>query len=208
MLGTLLELVSTSPWTYAAILAIAALDVVLPVVPSEATLISAGVLAGTGDLNIFFVVAAGAMGAFVGDSGAYGLGRLLGPRVEARMAARPKAAGRRDWAERTLERHGGVVIVLARFVPGGRSAATLTAGLVHMRRSRFLVFAAAAGLVWASFAGLLGYAGGRTFEDHPHFALVLAFGAAAALVAVVEGVRRWRRCRTGDDAGSSTGDGA
>jgi membrane protein DedA with SNARE-associated domain len=208
VLGTLLELVSASPWTYAAILAVAALDVVLPIVPSEATVISAGVLAGTGDLNIFLVVAAGAAGAFAGDSGAYGLGRLLGPRVEARIAARPKAAGWRAWAERTLERHGGGVIVLARFVPGGRSAATLTAGLVRMPPARFLLFAAAAGLAWASFAGLLGYAGGRTFEDHPHGALVVAFGAAAALVALVEGVRRWRRWRTGDDAGSSTRDGA
>lgn len=204
MFGALLELVTGSPWTYAAILAVAALDVAVPLVPSEATVISAGVLAGTGDLNIFLVVAAGAAGAFAGDSGAYGLGRVLGPRLDARIAARPKAARRRAWAERTLERHGGGVILVARFVPGGRSAATLTAGLVRMRRARFLGFAAAAGLAWASFAGLLGYVGGRTFEDHPHVALALAFGAAAALVVAVEGLRRWRRWRTGDDAGSST----
>jgi membrane-associated protein len=198
--GTLLDVVSSSPWTYAAILAIAALDAVLPLVPSEATVISAGVLAGAGDLNIAFVVAAGAAGAFAGDSGAYALGRLLGPRVERRIAARPRALRRRDWAERTLERRGGVVILLARFVPGGRSAATLTAGLVRMPRTRFLPFAAAAGLAWASFAGLLGYGGGRTFEDHPQAALVAAFAVAATLLVAVEVVRRWR---TGDAAGSN-----
>lgn len=206
MFGTLVDLVSVSPWAYAAILTIAALDSVFPVVPSETTVVSAGVLAGSGDLDIGFVIAAGAMGAFVGDTGAYTLGRLFRPRLERRLARSEKARKRRAWAEGTLERHGGVVILVARFVPGGRSAATLTAGLVRMRRARFLPYAAVAGIVWAAFAGLLGYAGGKTFEDHPHIAFAAAFGAAGAVALAIEGVRRWRRWRTGDDAGSSTRD--
>lgn len=203
MFDALVDLVSVSPWAYAAILAIAALDSVVPLVPSETTLVSAGVLAGAGDLDIAFVIAAGAVGAFAGDSGAYTLGRLTRPRLERRIAASEKAAKRRAWAERTLERHGGVVILVARFVPGGRSAATLTAGLVRMRLARFLPYAAFAGLAWAAFAGLLGYAGGRTFEDHPHVAFAAAFGAAGAVALALEGGRRWRRWRTGDDAGST-----
>src|ERR671914_3090744 len=73
------ELASGSPWTYAVILGIAALDAILPLVPSETTVISAGVLAGAGDLQLGLVIAAGALGAYAGDTSAYALGRRFGP---------------------------------------------------------------------------------------------------------------------------------
>src|ERR687897_1960373 len=112
---SVLELVSASPWTYAVILGIAALDAVLPLVPSEATVISAGVLAGAGDLQLALVIAAGAAGAYAGDSSAYWLGRRLGGRLERGIFRGEKATERRAWAERTLEQHGGPLIFGARF---------------------------------------------------------------------------------------------
>ena len=78
-------LVSASPWTYAVILVVAALDAVLPLVPSETAVISAGVLAGAGDLSLGLVIAAGAAGAFAGDSSAYWLGRRFDRRLERRL---------------------------------------------------------------------------------------------------------------------------
>lgn len=75
------ESLLTSPWAYLLIFSIAALDGVVPVVPSEATVISAGVLAGTGDLSLVAIVSAGAAGALVGDTTAYGTGRLMSARV-------------------------------------------------------------------------------------------------------------------------------
>ena len=135
-LESFVELASASPWTYAVILGIAALDALLPLVPSEATVISAGVLAGAGDLQLGLVIAAGAAGAYLGDSSAYLLGRRLDERHAERLFRH-----RRTWAERTLERHGGPVIFGARFVPGGRTATTVSAGLLRMRWSRFAVFA-------------------------------------------------------------------
>jgi membrane-associated protein len=85
-----LELVSASPWTYAVILAVAALDAVLPLVPSETAVISAGVLAGAGDLNLGFVIAAEAAGAYSGDTSAYWLGRRLDRRLERRLFRAPR----------------------------------------------------------------------------------------------------------------------
>ena len=187
-----LELVSASPWTYAVLLAVAALDAVFPLVPSETAVISAGVLAGAGDLNLGFVIAAGAVGAFSGDSSAYWLGRRLDPRLERRLFRGAKGAERRAWAEDALERHGGPIIFGARFVPGGRTATTVTSGLLRMRWARFAAFAAAAGIAWASYAALLGYIGGQAFEDNPLWGLVLGFGVAAAIFLVVEVVRRAR----------------
>jgi membrane-associated protein len=194
-IDSLLELVTTSPWTYAVILGVAALDAVLPVVPSEATVISAGVLAGAGDLHLGFVIAAGAAGAYAGDSSAYWLGRRLDGRLDRRVFRGAKGARRRKWARRTLRQHGGPVIFGARFVPGGRTATTVTAGVLRMRWARFAAFAGFAGVAWAAYAALLGYVGGRAFEDNPWWGLVLGFGIAAATFLVVEAARRARMSR-------------
>ena len=153
--------VSASPWTYAVILVVAALDAVLPLVPSETAVISAGVLAGAGDLSLGLVIAAGAAGAFAGDSSAYWLGRRFDRRLERRLFRSAKGAERRAWAEGALNRYGGPLIFGARFVPGGRTATTVTAGLLRTRWARFAAFAGAAGVAWASYAALLGYLGGR-----------------------------------------------
>jgi membrane-associated protein len=192
---TLVDLASASPWTYAVIVAVAALDAVLPLVPSEATVISAGVLAGAGDLQLGFVIAAGAAGAYAGDSSAYWIGRRLDDRLARRLFRGVKGARRRSWAERTLERHGGPVIFGARFVPGGRTATTVSAGLLRMRWLRFAAFAGAAAVGWAVYAALLGYLGGRAFENNVLWGLLLGFGVAAATFGVVEVVRRVRSRR-------------
>jgi membrane-associated protein len=189
---SVLELVSASPWTYAVILGVAALDAVLPLVPSETTVISAGVLAGAGDLQLGLVIAAGAAGAYGGDSSAYWLGRRLDSRLARRVFRGAKGARRRVWAESALERNGGPLIFGARFVPGGRTATTVTAGVLRMRWARFAAFAGAAGIVWASYAALLGYLGGRAFEDSPLWGLLVGFGVAAATFVVVEVIRRAR----------------
>ena len=187
-----LEVATASPWTYAVILGVAALDALFPLVPSEATLISAGVLAGAGDLQLAFVIAAGALGAYAGDSTAYLLGRRLDSRLDRRLFGSAKGLRRRAWAERTLDRYGGPLIFGARFVPGGRTATTVTAGIVRMRWLRFAAFAAVAAIGWASYAALLGYVGGRVFEDNPLWGLLVGFGVAAATLLAVEIVRRAR----------------
>jgi membrane-associated protein len=191
-LETAVDFVSASPWTYAVILAIAALDAVLPIVPSETAVISAGVLAGAGDLQLGLVIAAGAAGAYAGDSSAYLLGRRLDQRLAGKLFRGVKGARRRAWAERTLDRHGGSVIFGARFIPGGRTATTVTAGLLRMRWARFASFAGVAAAGWASYAALLGYLGGRAFEDNPLWGLLAGFGVAAVTFLVIEVVRRAR----------------
>ena len=180
----LLSAVASSPWAYAVVALVAALDAVVPVVPSEATLITAGAFAGAGELEIGLVVLAGAAGAFVGDNVSFTLGRL----GRGRLPQRPLRAAANVLAER-----GGLVLVVARFVPGGRTAATLAAGAA-MRPARFLRLAAAAALIWGAYGGLLGYLGGRTFEQEPWKGIVAGLLLAGALAVVLEGAR-WRRRR-------------
>jgi membrane-associated protein len=189
---SVLELVSASPWTYAVVLGVAALDAVLPLVPSETTVISAGVLAGAGDLQLGLVIAAGAAGAYAGDSSAYLIGRRADERLKRTLFRGDKGARREAWAEGMLERHGGPLIFGARFVPGGRTATTVSAGVLRMRWARFAAFAAAAALGWASYAALMGYIGGRAFEHNPLWGLLVGFGLAALTFLAVEVARRIR----------------
>ena len=102
---------------------------------------------------------------------------------------------RRRWAERTLDERGGYLIVTARFIPGGRTATTLTAGLIRMRWIRFVSYAALAAVLWASFAAGLGYVGGRAFEERPLLGLGAALTVAAAITIGVELARRLPRSR-------------
>jgi membrane protein DedA with SNARE-associated domain len=65
--------------------------------------------------------------------------------------------------------------------------------MTHYPYRKFLAFDAVAASTWAAYALLLGYFGGRFFHDHVWAALLLAFGAAAAVAFAVEFVRRVRR---------------
>jgi membrane-associated protein len=190
VLEPLTDLVATSPWAYVILFGLAAVDALLPLVPSESAAIAAGVLASGGELNVALVLAAAAAGAAVGDTASYGVGRTAG-----RFALRPlfrgvKGRARREWGERTLDERGGYLIVAARFIPGGRTAVTLMAGITEMAWPRFVRAASGAAALWASFAVGLGYLGGRVFEDEPWRAVVLAFALAATVTLSIECGRR------------------
>src|SRR5215216_6218161 len=135
-----------SPLTYLAVLGACALDAVLPIVPSEAVVIAASILATRGELSIWLVTVAAAAGGFLGDTASYVLGRTAGASAARRLFRSPKAKRRLDWAGDALDRHGATIIVVARFVPGGRTATTFTAGTVRLPWPRF----AAADAVGAS----------------------------------------------------------
>jgi membrane-associated protein len=187
-----LDALSGSPWAYALILAVAAVDAFLPVVPSEATVVTAGVFAAVGDLSLALVIAAGASGALAGDTTSYAGGRLLSGRIGPWLERTPKRQERTDRTRRLLDRRGALVVLGARFVPGGRTAVTLTAGAIRFRFLRFGVYAVVAATLWATYAGLVGYLGGRAFAEQPLVAVGAALGGVALVALLVEAVRRLR----------------
>jgi membrane-associated protein len=189
---SLTDYVSGSPWTYAFLLGIAALDVIFPLVPSETSVILGGVLAATGDLLLGGVIACAAAGAILGDNTSYGIGRTAGHRIVERFF-KGERRKRIDWAEKQVQDRGGYLIVVGRFIPGGRTAVTLACGLLEMRWRRFIGFDVAAGLVWAAYAALLGYVGGRTFEKNPLYGFLIAFAVALAVTGGVETYRYIRK---------------
>ncbi len=197
MFQSLVDLASGSSWTYLLVFAIAMLDAFFPLVPSEATAITAGVIAGTGDLRVELVIAAAALGAIAGDNISFAGGHFLGERIDRRFFRGEKARKRLDWARKTLDERGGYLIVIARFIPGGRTVTTFTAGFVEtFPWRRFIRWDALAGVIWGAYTVLLGYFGGKTFEQEPWKGLLLAFAIAAAVTVFVEVVRHARRRRT------------
>ena len=183
----------TSPWAYAIVLGIAALDAIFPAVPSESLAITAGVLSGIGKLHVAPAIAAAAAGAFIGDTTSYVLGRTLGVRARGRLFHGERSLRALGWAARQLDERGGYLIVVARFIPGGRTATTFTAGMVRYPTGKFLAFAAIAAVAWGTYAVMLGYLGGKAFEERPLLALGVALGIAFLVTAAVEAVRRVRR---------------
>lgn len=97
MFESLTDFVSGSPWTYVFLFAVSALDVLIPLVPSETSIILAGVLASSGDLMLVLVIVFAACGAIVGDNVSYWIGRTVGHRLVERFfkgSATSRSSGR------------------------------------------------------------------------------------------------------------------
>jgi len=196
MFHQFIEWISGAWWNYPLIFVVAMLDAFFPVVPSESVVITAGVVAAGGDLNIAVVIALASTGAIVGDNVSYGIGSLLGEKTVKRIFRGEKSRKGFEWAEKQLAERGTYLIVVARFIPGGRTAVTFAAGYVHtFAWRRFIVADIIAGLVWGHYAALLGYFGGKQFEEDPWKGLLLAFVLAVGIAAAIEVVRHWLRRR-------------
>src|ERR1700722_8506717 len=183
----------TSPLFYLIAVLLPAFDAFIPILPSETAIITLGVAtAGSTDPRIAVLVLLAALGAFLGDNFTYQVGRWLGPAIERRLLAGEKGAHRKAWATSALERYGWRIIIACRFVPGGRTAVTLTCGLIGYRRRTFVAATAVAGVIWACYAFFIGRLGGQAFESRPWVGLLVAFGLALAVTGLVEALRRLR----------------
>ena len=165
-------------------------------VPGETALLTAGVLASRGKLQIELVIALAAAGAIVGDNIGYLIGRKGGRWVLERPGA--FARQRRQVlrvGEPFFERHGPKAVFLGRFILGLRVWASWLAGATRMRWRTFVLWNALGGICWATAMGLLayflGHAAGNLFKT---FGI---FGLAAVVVAVLTAFIAHRRHRRG-----------
>lgn len=189
LIDSLADLVTDSPVTYLVIFAMAAIDVVLPVLPAEATVTAAAVLAGQGTLSVAWVMVAAGVGAFVGDNVAYWIGRAAG-RPLVRRVLRGNTS-QLDGVQEQFHKRGGVFIIIGRFVPGGRTAVAIGAGVLHFSWLQFVVYDAVAASIWAVQAALPGYIGGALIQDQPWLAMVFGFVLSGLLAGSIALAQRW-----------------
>ena len=199
MADAIIELVEgamDSPWVYVALCAFAAIDAFFPIVPSESLVITAGVFAASGEPDLLGVIVASGLGAFVGDHVSYFIGRFAGEKAMRRAKPGSRRAAAWQRGHKLLTDRGGTILIVCRYIPGARTAITLTAGAVAYRLRSFSFFDGIAAFSWAAYSATVGYIGGEAFEDSPWKGLALGLGIALTVTLTVEVIRHVRRPRT------------
>ena len=131
--------------------------------PGDSLLLTAGLFARRGELNIWLLLPLVFIAAVLGDNVGYWFGRKAGPplfRREASLLFKPKNLLA---AKAFYDQHGGKTIILARFMPFIRTFAPIVAGAVDMPYQSFLLFNALGGLLWGIGVTTAGYILGSLF---------------------------------------------
>jgi membrane-associated protein len=172
---------------YPIVFALIAIETMGIPVPGETALVTAGIVASRGRLEIELVIALAAAAAILGDNIGFAIGRKLGRKLL--TAPGPLLHHRRRViaiGEPFFDRHGPKAVFLGRWVTGLRITAAWMAGVTRMPWPTFLFWNALGGIAWATSIGLLAYFVGHSAETIIH---VAGLGGAGAVV--VGGVVVW-----------------
>ena len=154
--------------------------------PGETMLIAAALYAGAGHLNVFLVGAIAFVAAVLGDNVGYAIGHFGGRRVIERVGKYVFITpARLDRAEDFFNRHGGKLVVVARFVEGLRQANGLVAGTIHMHWLKFVACNALGAALWVGFWTTLGYVAGDHVETISRYFTYFAIGAGVIALAII-----------------------
>ena len=136
-----------------------------------------------------------AVGGFLGDNLTYWIGKhtRLG---RFQGSERPKVRAFFLWVARMLLRHGAMIIMVCRFIPGGRQMVNLTAGAMEFPRGRFMLFDSIAVTAWAAYNVGIGALAGAWLEDQPLLGMAVALVLALALGWLAERAAALWRSRT------------
>nr|WP_203632609.1 DedA family protein [Streptomyces halstedii] len=182
---------------YPTLFTLVALGSLVPVVPTGALVSSAAVVAfhQTSPFTLLYVFAVASGAAFLGDICLYWLGQR-GVRSKngskwLEAITRRAAPERLEQAQRKLDEHGAVVLVLSRLLPAGRIPVMLACLLGRMPLRQFARCDVPACLAWAATYQLIGILGGSLFAEPWQGVL-----AAVVLTLVISGAPAvWRRLR-------------
>jgi membrane protein DedA with SNARE-associated domain len=165
-------------------------------VPGETTLIAAAFFAGIGQLNIVVVVLVAFAAAVIGDNIGFAIGHFGGhPLVERYGKYVFLTKERVDKAEAFFNKHGGKVVIVARFIEGLRQLNGILAGMSEMRWRKFLPFNAIGAALWVGVWASAGYFGGNHLDTflryQKYFSIVIGVLILAFIVHLV--IKRYRR---------------
>jgi len=163
------------------------LETVFPPVPSEVIMTVAGVSAARGTMTLEGTILAGTAGAMLGNWFWYWLAIKFG---EARLHVFIDRFSRwltLDWdeierGERLFEKHGSIIVLVARMIPTLRSLISIPAGIFRMSLRRFLVFSTIGTLGWSAALAGAGYFLGSQFQDVEKWLGPLSTGVIALIV--------------------------
>jgi len=181
-------------------------------VPGETVMILGAVYAGAGRLNIVLVALIAFLAAIAGDNIGFAIGHFGGrPLVERWGRYILLTPERVEKATGFFERHGGKVVVIARFVEGLRQANGIIAGMAGMHWARFVAFNALGAALWVAVWVSVGYASGShidtIYNTATRYDTYLAALVGVLVIAYVARlVYRHRRGRRAVETTSGRGD--
>lgn len=155
--------------------------------PGDSLLLTAGLLASRGELALWVLLVSLPLAAILGDNVGYWFGKKVGPPIFQRENSLLFRRRNLLAAKSFYDKHGGITIVLARFMPFIRTFAPIVAGAVEMEYRRFVFFNASGGALWAIGITLAGYFVGETVPGIDRYfllvvALVIIVSALPSLV--------------------------
>ena len=190
-LATLLQTVS-----YAGILAILFAEsglLIGIVLPGDSLLITAGLLCAQGSLSLWGVVVAAILGAVLGDSTGYGIGKRFGPAIFRRPESRFFKPSYVERARGYFERYGLTTLLIARFVPIVRTLVPTLAGVGGMHYPKFFLYNVVGGILWGAGIPVAGFYLGRLIPNLDHYILlVIGVVLVVSLIPVALEFRRQR----------------
>jgi membrane protein DedA with SNARE-associated domain len=175
----------------------------VPVVPGEFSLIAGALYAGAGQLNVVVVGVIGFVASFAGAEIGYAIGRFGGHALVVRYGKyvflKPHHLHK---AEAVVDKYGGIVVIIARFIVGLRELNGIIAGITEMHWVRFMIYNAAGAALWIGVWVSAGYLAGDhiagIYADAQRYSLYVfaALVAAAAALVARTVLRRRRRAAT------------
>ena len=158
--------------------------------PGDSLLVTAGILAAAGILDIRWLILFAAAAAIVGDQTGYLIGwragKALGRRYE-------KFRAHLERAHTFYEHYGSKTIVIARFVPIIRTFVPAVAGAAQMNYGRFVTYNIAGGMLWVLSTCLLGYGLGKTIPNIDRYLHLVI--AVVIFLSILPSIFEWRRHR-------------
>ncbi len=151
-------------WVYALLFLIIFVEtgvVVMPFLPGDSLLFVVGALCGAGLMNLPLSIGLLIAAAILGNQSNYTIGRYFGPKVFQWENSRFFNKQAFDQAHAFYEKHGGITIILARFMPFLRTFAPFVAGVAQMTRTRFTFYDVTGGALWVCGVTLVGYVFGN-----------------------------------------------
>ncbi len=155
--------------------------------PSEIIMPFAGFLVSKGEMTLWGIALAGAIGCVLGSIPAYYLG-MLGGRPMAEKYGKYVLISKKDldMADRWFATHGEIIIFIARLLPAVRTFIAFPAGVARMNMSKFIIYTFVGSLIWCYALGYIGMKAGEHWEDlkvyfHEFHYVIAAVGIAFAI---------------------------
>lgn len=161
--------------------------------PGDSLLVTAGLFAVSGHLELWSLFLFVSLAAIVGDAVGYFIGVRTGPRIFSREDSLLFHKKHLISTKEFYDRHGGITIVLARFMPILRTFAPVVAGVGKMQYSRFALYNVMGGVGWVVSMTSIGYFLGKTIPDIDRYIHVVI--AAVILLSLIPGIVAFLRSR-------------